>query len=40
MTGGQSALDYSDTVEEYDEMLECFRKLDPDAQASIARSVL
>ena len=31
----QSALDYSDTVEEYDEMLECFRKLDPDAQASI-----
>ena len=31
----QSALDYSDTIEEYDEMLECFKRLDLDAQASI-----
>ena len=31
----QKALDYSDTMEEYDEMLECFRKLDRDAQACI-----
>ena len=31
----QRALDFSDTIEEYDEMLECFKKLDRDAQASI-----
>ena len=29
----QTALDYSDTIEEYDEMLECFKTIDRDAQA-------